>query len=91
MVVKPGPDPSRLLVLVSLVERHREYYLVDDPGFTALDDVVCADWADDGKLLVATRSGRLRVLGRALETLWEYDMDRSVAEPEAAPDWARQW
>jgi hypothetical protein len=92
VAVKPNPrSADRVLVVVSLYERHREYYLLDGADLTGLEDVVFAEWDAAGKLLVATRSGKLRVLDPSLTTRWEYDMDSAEAAPTPAPAWSRAW
>jgi hypothetical protein len=59
-----------------------------------LDDVQWADWADDGRLLVATVDGRLQARavgddGAAL--VWEHDVAALQPDPVPAPPAARRW
>jgi hypothetical protein len=56
------------------------YRVVSEGAATSLDDVQWADWAGDGRLLVATSAGSLQIRDGA-STLWEYDvgaLSRSV-------------
>jgi hypothetical protein len=87
----PHEGDPRALVLVSLGERQREYYVLRDGHPTALDDVVSAEWGPDGSILAATGSGHLRMIGPEGETLWTYDMNRVEPDPRPAPPWATSW
>ena len=70
------------------------YSLESDGDLEVLDDLQWADWDREGKLLVATRTGKLQV--RKLdadrpETIFEEDL--SLLEPSTtpAPLWAQHW
>jgi hypothetical protein len=89
VAVRPNPaDPRRVLVLVSLWPGQREYYLREGDRILPLPSVTRAEWGTGTEMLVTTDSGHLQVLGKQLETLWEYDMDLPEPEPRAAPEWA---
>lgn len=75
-------------------------------GFEPLDDLQWADWDPQGRLLAATRDGRLQVRdldARAASTagvgghddrptiLFEEDLSGLEPDPVAAPDWAHEW
>jgi hypothetical protein len=71
-----------------------QYSLEADGQLTLLDELQWADWDREGRLLVATRSGRLqiRAFGAELEeTVFEEDLSDLEPKPVAAPDWARHW
>lgn len=70
------------------------YALEDDRDLEVLDDLQWADWDAHGRLLVATRSGRLQI--RILQTrrytlACDFDLAALTPEPSAAPDWAQRW
>jgi len=64
-----------------------------------LDDLQWADWDREGRLLAATRDGRLqirrlrvrRLRGARSEILFEQDLSRLEPNPVPPPDWARRW
>jgi hypothetical protein len=59
-----------------------------------LDDLQWADWDRQGKLLVATRSGKLQVWnleGHGSEILFEEDLSLLEPNPAPAPAWAQRW
>src|SRR5262249_34888130 len=65
-----------------------------DGDIHVLDDLQWADWDQDGRLLVATRTGRLQVRkidDDGFQTLFEEDL--SLLDPSAAPApaWAQRW
>jgi hypothetical protein len=71
-----------------------QYSLEADGQLTLLDDLQWADWDRDGRLLVATRTGRLQVrdFGSGLErTMFEEDLALLDPKPVLAPDWAHHW
>lgn len=70
------------------------YRVVEDGGTRDLADVQWADWAHDGRLLVATHEGRLEVRGgrdwlTADATV--ADLAQDGPAPVKAPDEARRW
>jgi hypothetical protein len=70
------------------------YSLESERGVETLDEVQWADWSHEGKLLAATRSGRLRVSSpgeSGLEILFEEDLSVLEPSPIPAPDWAGRW
>ena len=75
--------------------RDARYTLVVDGGEAALDGVQWADWAVDGRLLVATDDGRLqtRIMGAAgdVSIVSEHDLAALQPDPVAAPPEARRW
>ncbi len=59
-----------------------------------LDDLQWADWDREGRLLAATRDGRLVVRGidgGRFETLFEHDLSQPAPQPAPAPEAARRW
>jgi hypothetical protein len=70
------------------------YSLETDGDLVMLDDLQWADWDRDGRLLVATRSGRLQVRRVDAEGFGiEFEEDLSALEPDPAeaPEWAQHW
>ena len=70
------------------------YALVDGDATVPLADVQWADWDATGRLLVATRDGRLQVregAGGRLAVAWEIDLAPLRPEPTAPPAEAQQW
>ncbi|MGB3309362.1 MAG: hypothetical protein WBG32_18095 [Nodosilinea sp.] len=70
------------------------YALESNRGRESLDDMQWADWDTYGRLLVATRSGKLQVRElqkNASKVVFEADLSRLVPEPVKAPDWAQRW
>jgi hypothetical protein len=70
------------------------YSLETDGDIKLLDDLQWADWDQQGRLLVATRSGKLEIWslngGRA-EIMFEEDLCRLEPNPIPAPHWAERW
>lgn len=61
-------------------------------ALTRLDNVQWADWARDGRLLVATTDGRLQIRdGDDGAVRWELDLAGLRPTPEPPPPQARQW
>jgi hypothetical protein len=85
--------PQWQLVLVSLWEYRREYYLLERENAVPLTGVVWAEWdpARRGSLLAATSTGQLQTMTADLEPAWQYEMNRFQPESTAAPDWAKSW
>lgn len=69
------------------------YALVGADDLVVLDDVQWADWAADGRLLVATTDGRLQIrAGDGVdEVTFDHDLAPETPDPQPAPDWARRW
>jgi len=70
------------------------YALEGGGALDVLDDVQWADWDARGRLLVATRDGRLQVrdLRRANPAIaFEADLAALSPDPKPAPDEARHW
>lgn len=104
---KRQPDGHRVLAVESLgwaggefgvgqaVDGLRVRYSIESDGdLTILDDLQWADWDRDGRLLVATRNGRLQVRemeGRNARVLFEADLSTTAPDPAPAPDWATRW
>ena len=70
------------------------YSLESGGDLQVLDDLQWADWDAEGRLLVATRSGKLQV--RNLDTagpevLFEEDLSILEPNPVPPPDWAQRW
>lgn len=100
---KPSPADagSRLLVegwyaAVRTTEPERfgesSYSIDTGSGPSVLDDVQWADWSADGRLLVATRDGRLQWRDQDGESVrWEFDLARMAPERTPPPPEAREW
>jgi hypothetical protein len=97
-------DPRRSLVLVSLGEKLREYYLrTSDDTLTPLDDLTWAEWHPlrATHLIATTRTGHLALLQPEPapapepepepEPVWTYDMNTPQPNPTSAPEWAHHW
>lgn len=70
------------------------YSLESDSSLELLDDLQWADWSQEGRLLVATRSGRLQtrtLTHDGFEILFEADLSVLEPNPTPAPDWAQSW
>lgn len=70
------------------------YALQRDGDIQLLSDLQWADWDRDGRLLVATRRGKLqmrRLDGAGFEVLFEQDLSRCEPNPVPAPEWAQRW
>lgn len=70
------------------------YHLETADDARPLDDVQWADWDRNGRLLAATRDGKLQIRqpGRDRDTvLFEADLSRMQPHPSPAPPWASQW
>ena len=101
VVQKPDPtDPSRQLTAHRRNAAFRSlqpgggtpYILVDDAGPRPLSGVQWADWATDGRLLVATDDGRLQWRERDGDSVrWELDLTPFAAVPTAPPHEATLW
>jgi hypothetical protein len=70
------------------------YSLESDGTLELLDDLQWADWDQEGRLLVATRSGKLQIrdtAAAASQTLFEEDLSMLEPDPAPAPAWAHRW
>jgi hypothetical protein len=70
------------------------YWIEDDDDLQLLDDLQWADWDQKGRLLVATRSGKLqirRVDGTRAEILFDEDLSLLEPQPLPAPSSAERW
>src|SRR5262249_27743640 len=94
-VSKASAGPAARSVSNQAVDGLRvSYSLHVDGDIHVLDDLQWADWDQDGRLLVATRTGRLQVRkidDDGFQTLFEEDL--SLLDPSAAPApaWAQRW
>jgi len=102
---KRQPGGQRLLCVESIghaggefgaeqaVDGLRVHYSLESDGqLIFLDDLQWADWDRDGRLLVATRTGKLevRVFGSGPEqTVFEEDLALLDPKPVPAPNWAQ--
>jgi hypothetical protein len=81
--------------LLSDVKPNREgnYYLTDRQNKPEmLPDTRWADWDNNGRLLIATHSGRLQVhdiTRKQSKLIWERDLNGLTPEPAHSPDWAQ--
>jgi hypothetical protein len=103
--LQPGGD--RLLCMESIgraggefgheqaVDGMRVAYWIQTAGDReTLEDLQWADWDSRGRLLAATRSGRLQVRqleDRTSRLLFEEDLSSLVPQPAPAPNWAKRW
>jgi len=70
------------------------YEVMEEDAVTALEDVQWADWDADGRLLVATREGRLEIRDGArpaVATPPHADLAALAPEPAPAPAEALRW
>ncbi len=70
------------------------YWMGYDGERWPLDDLQWADWDAEGRLLAATRCGKIQLRdlqGEGSETLFEEDLTLLEPDPSAAPAWARRW
>ncbi|MDH4178325.1 MAG: hypothetical protein OEV72_12145 [Thermoleophilia bacterium] len=73
---------------------HVLYSLEANGDVRLLEDLQWADWDADGRLLVATRAGRLQVRdpeGGRSSLLFEEDLALLAPSPQPSPAWARRW
>ena len=59
-----------------------------------LSDARWADWDNQGRLLIATHSGKLQsfaVTRHLYELQWEQDLSGLTPQPIRAPEWAQEW
>ncbi|MFP5213930.1 MAG: hypothetical protein ACLGPL_11195 [Acidobacteriota bacterium] len=77
------------------VDGMRVLYSMESGGeVELLDDVQWADWDPKGRLLVATRSGKLQVRvldGTRPKTVFDEDLSPLEPDPAPAPSWAQRW
>jgi hypothetical protein len=70
------------------------YELASPRQSVALDDVQWADWTADGRMLAATRDGRLQirdVTGRGVAVRWETNLAPLEPDPTPPPADASRW
>lgn len=70
------------------------YWMETDNEIDVLDDLQWADWDGEGRLLAATRSGKLqirRLEGARAEVVFEEDLSLLAPDPRPAPEWAERW
>jgi hypothetical protein len=70
------------------------YSLESDGKLRQLDELQWADWDREGKLLVATRSGKLQIWNLdddGGKILFEQDLSLLERNPAPAPAWAHHW
>ena len=70
------------------------YSLESNGDLELLEDVQWADWSQEGRLLVATRSGWLQkrtLKDDSSEILFEADLSTLEPNPTPAPAWAQTW
>ena len=76
------------------VDGLRVRYSLESPDdVTILDDLQWADWDINGRLLAATRSGRLQVrdVNAAGKLVFDQDLALMEPDPQAAPAQAQRW
>ncbi len=104
---KRQPGGNRLLHLESLGSAGGEfgvnqamdglsicYSLESNGDIEVLDNLQWADWDAEGRLLAATRCGKLQILcldGRSSETVFEQDLSLLKPTPTPSPPWAQRW
>lgn len=70
------------------------YSLEADGEVQLMDHLQWADWDQEGRLLAATRSGKLQICNadhNGLEIVFEEDLSLCEPDPIAAPAWAQRW
>ena len=69
------------------------YWLEADRDIQVLTDLQWADWDREGRLLAATRSGKLQVrnVDGDSDVLFEEDLSLLEPNPVPAPAWAQRW
>jgi hypothetical protein len=106
-ILKRQPCGNRLLRVESLgwaggefgvdqaVDGLRVSYSLETEGkVQTMNRFQWADWDQEGRLLVATRSGKLQILDIDQEgscVLFEEDLSLYLPNPISAPAWAQQW
>ena len=77
------------------VDGLRVHYWLDSNGNREwLPDLQWADWDGEGRLLAATRSGKLQMRELTADgpvTVFEEDLTRLAPSPSPPPRWARHW
>lgn len=77
------------------VDGLRVRYSLESAGdLQLLDELQWADWDRNGRLLTATRGGKLEIRRfdqDRVETLFEADLSLIEPDPVPAPDWAERW
>lgn len=74
--------------------RYVRYWLETNNSIQALERIQWADWDREGRLLVATRSGKLQIWsldGEGADLLFEEDLSILEPNPAPAPAWAKRW
>ncbi len=70
------------------------YWLETNGTIQPLNNLQWADWDPEGRLLVATRSGKLQIWqidAGGPEVLFEEDLSLLEPDPAPAPAWAQRW
>jgi hypothetical protein len=70
------------------------YWLEADGDIHLLDDLQWADWDGAGRLLAATRSGKLRIRdfdAGGSQVIFEEDLTGYEPDPVPVPAWAKRW
>jgi hypothetical protein len=70
------------------------YALESGDDIELLEELQWADWDREGRLLAATRPGKLQireVCDGCHATLFEEDLSRLAPDPAPSPEWARHW
>ena len=70
------------------------YWIETGGDIHALDDLQWADWDGAGRLLAATRSGRLQIRdlsGERPAVLFDRDLGLDAPAPSPPPQWATRW
>jgi hypothetical protein len=99
---KQSPASDHRLTVTGWYAAHRElepdrygrpaYALDDGSSRRALDGVWWADWARDGRLIVATADGILQVREPdGLAVSWEQDLSALAPDPQPPPPSASTW
>jgi hypothetical protein len=105
VVQKPSPADASLVLSVrghfaafregpfGGAARVADYRLARSGAEEPLVDVQWADWATDGRLLVATTDGRLQIRAgaRVVDVVHEEDVAALVPDPQRPPAVARAW
>ncbi|WP_433439873.1 hypothetical protein [Nonomuraea sp. CA-141351] len=100
--IRPGGDRALVLAHTGTdFQRHgiegvQVNYLreEDDGRLTPLPEAAWADWDNEGRLLMATRDGAVKIIEQRSGTwaqTWSHDLRDLTPDPAPSPTWAQAW
>ncbi|GAA0999942.1 hypothetical protein GCM10009555_101830 [Acrocarpospora macrocephala] len=100
--IQPGGDRALVLAHTGTdfqqhgIEGVQVSYLreEDDGTLTPLPEAAWADWDSEGRLLMATRDGEVKIIERqsgAWTQTWSQDLRDLIPDPAPSPAWAQTW